>query len=132
MKVARNVLQIILLLLAGAALMFVVKAGSGLNLLPSDRISSADFISIILTALGVILAALALFIGVLAIVGWATFEERLKHHSEEFLRRRFSPEDQRYVDLVNELKEDVRRELELKNPKPDEVENESPFDPDAI
>ncbi len=132
MKAAQDVLIVMILLLAGAAMMYVIQAGSGLQLLPSDKITSADFISIILTALGVILAALALFIGVLAIIGWATFEDRLKHNSEEFLKRRFSASDQRYVDLINELKEDVRRELELKKPKSNDLENQSPFDPDAV
>lgn len=132
MKLARNVPLAVLMLLTGAALMYVIKAGSGLQLLPSDKISSADFISIILTALGVVLAALALFIGGLAIVGWATFEDRLKQHSEEFLKRRFSADDPRYVDLINELKEDVRRELELRKTARKEPENASPFDPDAV
>lgn len=132
MRHARDVLLILVLLITGAALMYVIQAGSGLRLLPSDEISSADFISIILTALGVILAAAALFIGGLAIIGWATFEERLRQHSEDFLRRRFSTDDQRYVDLISELKEDVRRELELKKPKAPDLENRSPFDPDAI
>ena len=132
MVTVRNALLIIVLLATGAALLVVIQAGTGLRLLPNDNISPADFISIILTALGVILAALALFIGGLAIVGWATFEDRLKQNSEEFLSRRFSTEDQRYVNLINDLKEDVRREMDLKNPNISDIENQSPFDPDAI
>jgi len=132
MKFVRNALMIGVLLLTGAALMYVIEAGSGLRLMPNDKISPADFISIILTALGVILAALALILGGLAIVGWATFEEKLKQNSDEFLRNRFSPEDQRYVDLINEIKEDVRREIQIKSSIKVEIENQSPFDPDAI
>ena len=132
MRIARNLLFAVLLLLTGAALMYVIQSGSGLQFLPSDKVSSAEFISIILTALGVILAALALFIGGLAVIGWATFEERLKLHSEEFLKRRFSPEDSRYVDLINDLKEDVRREVELRSKARAEPENISPYDPDAV
>jgi divalent metal cation (Fe/Co/Zn/Cd) transporter len=132
MKLARNLLLIVVLLLTGAALMYVIEAGSGLSLMPDKDISHADFISIILTALGVILAALALVLGGLAIVGWATFEEKLKQNSDEFLRKRFSPEDQRYVDLINEIKEDVRREIQLKSRRRQDLENNSPFDPDAV
>jgi hypothetical protein len=132
MKLVRNILSSVVLVLTGAALMYVIQAGSNLTLLPSDRITSADFISIILTALGVILAALALFIGGLAIIGWATFEDRLKHNSEEFLKIRFSTDDERYVELIKELKEDVRREMDLKKDVPKEIENQSPFDPDAV
>ncbi|MBB4641959.1 hypothetical protein [Rhizorhapis suberifaciens] len=133
MNQARNVLSTVVLLLSGAALLYVIEAGSNLELTPKGDISAADFISIILTALGVILAALAIFLGGLAIIGWATFEEKLKQNSEEFLKKRFSPEDERYVDLIEELKEDVRREMNLrKQPKTEDIENISPFDPDAV
>lgn len=131
MKVVRNALLIIVLLLTGASLMYVIEAGSGLRLKPNPDISAADFISIILTALGVILAALALFIGGLAIVGWATFEEKLRQNSDDFLRKRFSPDDQRYVDLITEIKEDVRREIQIRSVRTD-IENQSPFDPDSV
>lgn len=132
MKLARNLILIVVLLLTGAASMYVIEAGSGLVLVPDDNISRADFISIILTALGVILAALALMLGGLAIVGWATFEEKLRQNSDEFLRKRFSPEDQRYVDLISDIKEDVRREIQLNSKPKSDVENQSPFDPDAV
>lgn len=132
MKLARDILVIGLLLLTGAALMYVIEAGSGLRFMPGDKVSPSDFISIILTALGVILAALALVLGGLAIVGWATFEEKLKHNSDEFLKKRFSAEDQRYIDLINEIKEDVRREIQIKSNRKIELENQSPFDPDAV
>lgn len=112
--------------------MYVIEAGSGLRLTPNSDISASDFISIILSALGVILTALALFLGVLALVGWATFEERLKQNSDEFLKKRFSAEDERYIELINEIKEDVRREMQLKAPAKADIENESPFDSDAV
>lgn len=132
MKLARNFLLIVVLLLTGAALMYVIEAGSSLSLMPDKDVSHADFISIILTALGVILAALALVLGGLAVVGWATFEEKLRQNSDEFLRKRFSADDQRYVDLINEIKEDVRREIQLTSKASSDIENESPFDPEAV
>jgi len=132
MMLARNVLYIVLLLLTGAAMMYVIEAGSGLQIAPDDEVSSAEFISIILTALGVILAALALFLGGLAVIGWTTFEERLKHNSDEFLKKRFSPEDEQYILLINDLKEDVRREMQIRSPQVNDLENQSPFDPDAV
>lgn len=112
--------------------MYVIEAGSSLRLRPNSDISSADFISIILTALGVILAALAIFIGGIAVIGWATFEEKLRQNSDDFLKRRFSPEDQRYVDLIADIKEDVRREIQIRSSAANDIENRSPFDPDAV
>ena len=131
MDAARRLLTLIVLLLSGAALMYVIQAGSGLAFMPSDKISPSDFISIILSALGVTLAALALFLGGLAIIGWSAFEDRVKQNSEEFLERRFSATDPRYVELIEELKEDVRRELEISRRQQPQIENESPFDEDA-
>ncbi|WP_332746608.1 hypothetical protein [Sphingomonas sp. ZB1N12] len=122
----------IVLMLTGAALLYVLQAGSGLTPSPNDKISSADFISIILTALGVILAALALFLGGLAIIGWSAFESRVKQSSDEFLERRFSTTDIRYVELVQEIKEDVRREIQVARGRKPQIENDSTFDEDAV
>ena len=49
------------------------------------RISYIDFISVILTALGVILTAVTLFVGALAVIGWTSIETRLRSHSIEFI-----------------------------------------------
>lgn len=125
-----KVLQSTVLLLIGAALVVVIQIGSGLSF-ANMTFSSAEFISIILTALGVILAALALFIGVLAVIGWATFESKIKSTSEEFLERRFSTDDLRYGELIAEIKEDVRRQIATTQ-RHELPENESPYSEDAI
>jgi hypothetical protein len=44
-----------------------------------------NFISVILTALGVILAALALGLGALAVVGWQTFESNVQRRVGEVI-----------------------------------------------
>ena len=131
MKLARQILNVLVLLLTGAGLLYIIQKGSGLTAHPNDAINSADFISIILTALGVILAALALFLGGLAIIGWTSFEAKLAQSAEEFLERRFSTNDQRYVNLIDELKQDVRREMALSRRKAGDIENNSPFDESA-
>ncbi len=116
----------------GAAIAYVMWAGSNLRMEPNPNISEAEFIAIILTALGVILAALAIFLGGMALVSWRTFDDRVKAHAEDFLDKRFSPSDQRYADLVDMLRDDARREGQLAKRQYDNVENQSPFDENEL
>ena len=108
-------LNALLLVLLGAGLMYVIEAGSGLELLPSDKVSPSEFISIILTALAVILGALTLMLAALAIVGWSAFKSMVERRSEDsakdFLKERFSDGDKDYLQFVEDIKEDVRLRL---------------------
>ena len=131
MKLLLQVLGAVVLLLTGAALLITVMHGSGLSFEVRDDISRADYLSIILSALAVMLTAITIFLGALAIMGWATFEARVKQSSESFLERRFSEDDPRYTQLVEELKEQVTRQS-LKGGRPTYPdENDSPFNEDA-
>jgi len=40
---------------------------------------------VVLTCLGVMLTAVTLFVGVLAVIGWTSIETRLRSHSIEFI-----------------------------------------------
>lgn len=51
----------------------------------SLTISYVDFISIVLTALAVLITTLGVFIGVLAVVGWRSIEDKLQEHSYRFI-----------------------------------------------
>lgn len=51
----------------------------------SMSISYVDFISIVLSALGVILMAVTLFVAILAVIGWTSIETKLRAHSIEFI-----------------------------------------------
>ncbi|WP_170004569.1 hypothetical protein [Pseudopontixanthobacter vadosimaris] len=132
MRHAVSLAKLAFYLIVGASLAYLLWAGSNLRMEPNPNISGADFVAIILTALGVILAALAIFLGGMALVGWKTFDDRVRTHAEEFLEKRFSPSDQRYADLVETLRDDARREAQLaKNAKKD-IENQSPFDENEV
>jgi hypothetical protein len=48
-------------------------------------LSYADFISILLTCLGVMLATLTLIVGLLAVIGWTSIETRLRDHSISYI-----------------------------------------------
>jgi hypothetical protein len=131
MKLVLQTLGAFVLLLGGAALLVVIGQGTGLQLAPNDAVSRADFLGIILSALAVMLTAVTIFLGVLALFGWVTFESRVKQSSEAFLDRRFSDEDPRYKQLVEDIKADViRKTLEGDRPSyPNE--DASPFSEDA-
>ena len=113
----------LLLVVIGAAIFAVVLKASGLTFSPDPEIGPAEFISIILTALAVIIAAVTLLIGALAIYGWIAFEARVTQASETFLEKRFSSEDPRYGRLIEDLKEDVRLQLFLSSKPEQEQEN---------
>ena len=107
--------NVIICLLLGAALMYVIESGSRLQFVPSSTVGPTEFISIILSALGVILAAMALLIGVLAIVGWNSIqnqvERKIKDHAGDYLSKRFSDDNGEYLQFVEDIKEDVRVRL---------------------
>lgn len=141
-------------MLVGAVLLVVAVKGSGLTFGPNRHVSEAEFVSIILTALGVMLTAVTVFLGALAIIGWSTFETRVQQsadafmfkrfadddpdyqkfvrkvesqvnqNAEQFLERRFSEEDPRYAKLV----EDLKRASLGGNTETYDEENDSPFD----
>lgn len=48
-------------------------------------LSYADFVSILLTCLGVMLTVVTLFVGLLAVLGWTSIEARLRDHSIEYI-----------------------------------------------
>jgi hypothetical protein len=51
----------------------------------SISISYVDFISVVLSALGVLLMAVTLFVAILAVIGWTSIESKLRAHSIEFI-----------------------------------------------
>lgn len=123
----------VVLLVVGAALAVLIQKASGLDPTPSKSMSYAEFISVILTALGVILAALTIFLGAIAFIGWASFEALVQRKARDYLVDRFGAQDPSVNRDTNELKETIRREIELHSKKSEELpENISPFDPDAV
>lgn len=157
MDLVKKGITAIFLMLIGAVLLVVIARGSGLSLAPNRAISGAEFVSIVLSALGVMLTAVTVFLGALAIIGWATFETRvqqsansfmkkrfaeddpdyqafierveqkLNQNAEDFLEKRFSPSDPRYLEMVESLK---RASLGGNTENYDD-ENSSPYDENA-
>jgi hypothetical protein len=92
----------------GAIILLIVLNSSGLRPTVRDNISTADFLAIILTALGVMVAILTFFLGVLAFFGWTAFRTITEDKFEDLFRRRFDASNPEYGALVNQLVEDAR------------------------
>ena len=92
----------------GACLLMVLLDGSGIQPIVRRDIPTADFLGIILSALGVMVAILTFFLGVLAFFGWTAFRTIIEDKFEELFRRRFDASNPEYGALVNQLVEDAR------------------------
>lgn len=51
-----------------------------------DDITYADFLSITLTALGVMITILGFFVAAAGVLGWTTLENKLKSHSVDYFK----------------------------------------------
>lgn len=122
----------ILFVLLGAALIVVIQKASGLSPQPAKEMTYAEFTSVILSALGVMLTALTLFLGAVALIGWTSFEGLVERNTSEYLEKRFGTKDTPTID-ANAIRETVRQELALTTPSgSQEPENESPFDEEQM
>lgn len=114
----------------GAAIAYLIWAGSNLRLEPNPNISSADFLAIILTAIGVILAALAVFLGGMAFFSWRDFDKRLGAQVEDYLNKYVKPTER--FEAIEELLKDHREKTKRLAQAEKELENLSNFDEDAV
>lgn len=79
-----------ILLSAGIIVLSLVSAAIGALLsrhvgVSTYAISYADFISVMLTAISLLMTLLAFFIAILALVGWNTIADRVRDATREFL-----------------------------------------------
>jgi hypothetical protein len=92
----------------GACLLIILLEGSGMQPIVRKDIPAADFLGIILSALGVMVAILTFFLGVLAFFGWTAFRTIIEDKFEDLFRRRFDASNPEYGALVDQLVEDAR------------------------
>lgn len=130
MKSVVAIAQAFFFAVTGAAIAYLIWAGSNLRLEPNPNITSADFLAIILTALGVILAALAVFLGGMALVSWRNFDERIGSQVEDYLNRFVKPTER--FEAIEELLKDHREKTRKLAEAEKELENLSNFDEDAV
>jgi hypothetical protein len=70
-----------------ALLIFGVAVGGALNVTWNGKfeITPAEFVTLILTSISVLLALLTIFLGVFAIIGWKSINDGVRNHSMAFL-----------------------------------------------
>jgi hypothetical protein len=117
----------------GAWLFAFVLRGSGLELKPSNSLTYGDFISLMLTSLGVMLAVLTIFLAVLAILGWASFKSLIEDAIQNYLKDRFGSDGD--ADPLSKddrkLLEDLRRERLIdEGREPDPIPGDPNLDED--
>ena len=115
--------------LCGAAVTLVLLHASGIEPRAKDDISFADFAVVVLAALGIMVAILTFFLGVLAIFGWSAFRAIINDNFDDLFRRRFDANNPQYAETVSRLVEDARASMAAealaKPPSSDDTEMDS-------
>ena len=68
---------------AGAAVTVLFHLGMAPDSVASNDITYADFLSITLTALALMITILGFFVAAAGLIGWTTLENKLRSHSIE-------------------------------------------------
>lgn len=97
--------------LIGAAVTLLLLHASGLEPRAKEDIPMADFMVIVLAALGVMVAILTFFLGVLAVFGWTAFRTIINDNFEDLFRRRFDASNTEYAEAMSRLVEDARAKM---------------------
>lgn len=71
---------------SGAAVTVVLHLGIAPDSVASDDLSYADFLSVTLTALGLMITILGFFVAAAGVIGWTTLENKLRSHSIEYFQ----------------------------------------------
>lgn len=130
MKDPLEIAKLLFCIIVGAVLALLIFHENEVRLNVSGTITYEDLIALILTSLGVLLAALAVFLGVFALYSWRNFNSRVKNHVEDYLNEFVKPTE-RYEAisaLLEDHKEKTKRLAEVEK----ELENLSNFDEDEV
>jgi len=73
---------------AGAAMLLILLDAAHLKPSSLSDMSQADFLAVILSALGVMVAILTFFLAILAIFGWTAFRTIIEDKFEDLFRKR--------------------------------------------
>lgn len=76
----------------------------------SYTLSYADFVSVMLTAVSLLMTVLAIFLAVVGFLGWTTIEQKVHGKTEDFLAKGFAKGgrlDQVVVDMIERKTEEI-------------------------
>ncbi|APR52964.1 hypothetical protein CA223_10600 [Sphingomonas koreensis] len=85
--------------LAGAAVTVALHTWAPTGGATSTDISYADFLSITLTALSLMITVLGLFVAAAGVIGWATLESKLRDHSLAYFKEELGENGKLRTDL---------------------------------
>ena len=63
--------------------------------------SYTDFLSITLTALGLMITVLGIFIAAVGVIGWSTLENKLRSHSVDYFTKQLAKDGELRKDFEN-------------------------------
>ena len=72
---------------AGAIVTVLLHLGVAPATVSADDLSYADFLSITLTALALMITVLGIFVAAAGVIGWTTLENKLRSHSMEYFQQ---------------------------------------------
>lgn len=117
----------------GAIMLLILLNASDLRPSLRNDISNADFLAVILSALGVMVAILTFFLAILAIFGWTAFRTIIEDKFEDLFRRHFNASNAEYGNLVSQLVEDARAQQAasaIAEAQPEEENEEDEHNPE--
>jgi hypothetical protein len=77
---------------AGAFMTIVLHVVHTPNVLTVNDVKYTDFLSITLTALGLMITVLGFFVAAAGVIGWSTLENKLRSHSVEYFAKQLEKE----------------------------------------
>lgn len=99
---------IILSVILGAILLWVLAWGSGVSTSEKSTLTDVDTLTVVLASLGLMVAILTFFLGVVAFFGWSAFRTLFEERFEESVRKNFDPVNKDYADLLQRFLEDAK------------------------
>lgn len=85
-KVFKYIILALFAGISGAVVTVLLHIGVAPETIAADDITYADFLSITLTALGLMITVLGFFVAAAGVIGWTTLESKLRSHSIEYFQ----------------------------------------------
>ena len=89
-------------------MVWVLTWASGVSVRPRSDVTSVDLLTIVLASLGLMVAILTFFLGVVAFFGWSAFRTVFEERFDESVRKKFDPTNKEYKDLLVRFLEDAK------------------------
>lgn len=110
---------VLVLAFSGAGAYGIVQAASALspfsvvNANPTTKLDYADFVSIMLTGVSLILAALGFVVAILAIIGWNSIGERVSSLAQTFLKESMSEGGELHNLVKSEAQSSIYQNMQI-------------------